>query len=179
MIKPSRATTSTVQSSHTHCTALLYAMRGIWKSGVEECHIGSVHSGPHRRHRRVYRTVDKIAQFCRCHLDPRIDQDRDARPRQLGNLALPARRLKRRETYLRLRPSRLHKELQVPDCGTVPSCGTVAGRRTVLVAEQQVPLAMAFTDRGYVLENGRIRTEGTSAELAQDPEVRRAYLGVT
>ena len=50
---------------------------------------------------------------------------------------------------------------------------------TVLVAEQQVPLAMAFSDRGYVLENGRIRTEGTSAELAQDPEVRRAYLGVT
>ena len=50
---------------------------------------------------------------------------------------------------------------------------------TVLVAEQQVPLAMAFSDRGYVLENGRIKTEGTSAELAQDPEVRRAYLGVT
>ncbi len=50
---------------------------------------------------------------------------------------------------------------------------------TVLVAEQQVPLAMAFSDRGYVLENGRIRTEGTSAELAADPEVRRAYLGVT
>ena len=50
---------------------------------------------------------------------------------------------------------------------------------TVLVAEQQVPLAMAFTDRGYVLENGRITTEGTSAELAKDPEVRRAYLGVT
>lgn len=50
---------------------------------------------------------------------------------------------------------------------------------TVLVAEQQVPLAMAFSDRGYVLENGRIRTEGTSAELAADPDVRRAYLGVT
>jgi len=50
---------------------------------------------------------------------------------------------------------------------------------TVLVAEQQVPLAMAFSDRGYVLENGRIRTEGTSAQLAEDPEVRRAYLGVT
>jgi len=49
---------------------------------------------------------------------------------------------------------------------------------TVVVAEQQVPLAMAFTDRGYVLENGRIRNEGTSAELAADPDVRRAYLGV-
>lgn len=50
---------------------------------------------------------------------------------------------------------------------------------TMLVAEQQVPLAMAFSDRGYVLENGRIRTEGTAAELAADPDVRHAYLGVT
>jgi branched-chain amino acid transport system ATP-binding protein len=49
---------------------------------------------------------------------------------------------------------------------------------TVLVAEQQVPLAMAFSDRGYVLENGAIRKQGTSAELANDPDVRRAYLGV-
>lgn len=50
---------------------------------------------------------------------------------------------------------------------------------TLLVAEQQVPLAMAFSDRGYVLENGAIRLEGTSDELAKNPEVRRAYLGVT
>lgn len=50
---------------------------------------------------------------------------------------------------------------------------------TLLVAEQQVPLAMAFTDRGYVLENGVISLEGTSEELAADPRVRSAYLGVT
>ncbi len=49
---------------------------------------------------------------------------------------------------------------------------------TVLIAEQQVPLAMAFSDRGYVLENGVIQLEGTSAGLAKNPEVRRAYLGV-
>jgi branched-chain amino acid transport system ATP-binding protein len=49
---------------------------------------------------------------------------------------------------------------------------------TVLVAEQQVPLAMAFSDRGYVLENGQIQIQGTSEELAKNPEVRRAYLGV-
>ncbi|MPZ51127.1 MAG: ATP-binding cassette domain-containing protein [Acidimicrobiia bacterium] len=50
---------------------------------------------------------------------------------------------------------------------------------TLLVAEQQVPLAMEFTDRGYVLEDGVINLEGTSEELANDPRVRRAYLGVT
>jgi branched-chain amino acid transport system ATP-binding protein len=49
---------------------------------------------------------------------------------------------------------------------------------TILVAEQQVPLAMALSDRGYVLENGAIRMEGTSAQLASDPDVQRAYLGV-
>ena len=49
---------------------------------------------------------------------------------------------------------------------------------TVLVAEQQVPLAMAFSDRGYVLENGFIRLQGSSEELAANPGVRRAYLGV-
>lgn len=50
---------------------------------------------------------------------------------------------------------------------------------TILVAEQQVPLAMAFTDRGYVLEDGVISMEGTSKDLAADPRVRGAYLGVT
>jgi branched-chain amino acid transport system ATP-binding protein len=50
---------------------------------------------------------------------------------------------------------------------------------TLLVAEQQVPLAMAFSDRGYVMENGVILLEGTSMELASDSRVRSAYLGVT
>jgi branched-chain amino acid transport system ATP-binding protein len=49
---------------------------------------------------------------------------------------------------------------------------------TLLIAEQQVPLALSVADRGYVLENGRIRLEGAPEELAQNPEVRRAYLGV-
>ncbi len=49
---------------------------------------------------------------------------------------------------------------------------------TLLVTEQQVPLALSLADRGYVLENGRIQLEGNSAELEQNPEVRRAYLGV-
>ena len=49
---------------------------------------------------------------------------------------------------------------------------------TVLVAEQQVPLAMSISDRGYVLENGFIRLQGTTKELAANPGIRRAYLGV-
>jgi branched-chain amino acid transport system ATP-binding protein len=49
---------------------------------------------------------------------------------------------------------------------------------TLLIAEQQVPLALSVADRGYVLENGRIRLQGTPKELEANPEVRRAYLGV-
>jgi branched-chain amino acid transport system ATP-binding protein len=49
---------------------------------------------------------------------------------------------------------------------------------TLLIAEQQVPLALSVADRGYVLENGRIGLSGTSEELDRNPEVQRAYLGV-
>jgi len=49
---------------------------------------------------------------------------------------------------------------------------------TVLVAEQQVPLALDLADRGYVLEDGRIQLEGSADSLEGNPEVRRAYLGI-
>ncbi len=49
---------------------------------------------------------------------------------------------------------------------------------TILLAEQQVPLALAFTDRAYVLENGSIKLSGKSNDLLGEPEIRRAYLGV-
>ena len=52
-------------------------------------------------------------------------------------------------------------------------------RLAVVVAEQQVPLALGIADRGYVLENGRIELTGSAAELRGNADVRRAYLGVT
>ena len=50
---------------------------------------------------------------------------------------------------------------------------------TVLVAEQQVPLAMSISDRGYVLENGFIKLQGTTKKLAANPGIRAAYLGMS
>ena len=38
-------------------------------------------------------------------------------------------------------------------------------------------MALQVADRGYVLANGRIVTEGRGKDLLADPEVRRAYLG--
>lgn len=49
---------------------------------------------------------------------------------------------------------------------------------TILVAEQQVPLALGLADRGYVLEDGRIQLEGPADELSDNADVRRAYLGI-
>jgi len=48
---------------------------------------------------------------------------------------------------------------------------------TVLLVEQDVFAAFSIADRAYVLETGRIVREGRAADLAQDPQVRRAYLG--
>ncbi len=48
---------------------------------------------------------------------------------------------------------------------------------TVLLVEQNAAMALSIARRGYVLETGRIALEGASAELAGNPEVRRAYLG--
>jgi len=48
---------------------------------------------------------------------------------------------------------------------------------TVLIVEQNAKAALSIARRGYVLETGRVVLEGTSSELAKNPEVRRAYLG--
>jgi branched-chain amino acid transport system ATP-binding protein len=50
---------------------------------------------------------------------------------------------------------------------------------TMIVTEQQVPLALALTDRTYVLEQGSIRLSGKSADLVGNPQIKAAYLGVT
>jgi branched-chain amino acid transport system ATP-binding protein len=49
---------------------------------------------------------------------------------------------------------------------------------TVLLVEQDAFAALSVADRGYALDSGRIVREGPAAELADDPEVRRAYLAV-
>ena len=48
---------------------------------------------------------------------------------------------------------------------------------TILLVEQNARLALQFAQRGYVLENGYLVLEGLSAELLENPEVKKAYLG--
>jgi branched-chain amino acid transport system ATP-binding protein len=48
---------------------------------------------------------------------------------------------------------------------------------TILLVEQNAHLALKYAHRAYVLEAGRIVIQGTAADLADDPEIRKAYLG--
>ena len=49
---------------------------------------------------------------------------------------------------------------------------------TILLVEQNVHLALALCDYAYVLAEGRLVMEGTSKEIAKNPGVRQAYLGL-
>jgi branched-chain amino acid transport system ATP-binding protein len=48
---------------------------------------------------------------------------------------------------------------------------------TIVLVEQMASVALQLADRAYVLENGRITLAGTGRELADNPDVKRAYLG--
>ncbi|HXH81644.1 MAG TPA: ABC transporter ATP-binding protein [Candidatus Tectomicrobia bacterium] len=48
---------------------------------------------------------------------------------------------------------------------------------TILMVEQNARKALSVSQRGFVLELGRNRFEGTGARLLEDPEVRQHYLG--
>jgi branched-chain amino acid transport system ATP-binding protein len=48
---------------------------------------------------------------------------------------------------------------------------------TVLLVEQLASMALALSDRTYVIQNGQVRLQGSSREVAENPDVVRAYLG--
>lgn len=49
---------------------------------------------------------------------------------------------------------------------------------TILLVEQNVHMALAISDYGYVLAEGRSEIEGTAKKLIKDEHVRAAYLGL-
>ena len=52
-----------------------------------------------------------------------------------------------------------------------------AAGTTILLVEQNAQMALSIAHRGYGLETGKIVTTGTGAELLDDDNVRKAYLG--
>ena len=49
---------------------------------------------------------------------------------------------------------------------------------TVLLVEQDVKHSLSLSDRGYVLEHGRVAMTGQAKDLMNDPHVKEAYLGM-
>jgi branched-chain amino acid transport system ATP-binding protein len=49
---------------------------------------------------------------------------------------------------------------------------------TILLVEQRLAEALEIADRAYVLQTGRVVLSGVAADIAADPTVRRAYLGI-
>lgn len=47
----------------------------------------------------------------------------------------------------------------------------------ILITDHNVQQTLAITDKTYIMFEGRILKEGTPEELANDPDVRRVYLG--
>ena len=48
---------------------------------------------------------------------------------------------------------------------------------TILLVEQNALMALDSAQRGYVLETGKVALEGPAAELRQNEQVRKTYLG--
>jgi branched-chain amino acid transport system ATP-binding protein len=51
------------------------------------------------------------------------------------------------------------------------------GGTTVLLVEQNALMALGIAKRGYILQTGEVVLADEAAELAQNPDVRKAYLG--
>jgi branched-chain amino acid transport system ATP-binding protein len=49
---------------------------------------------------------------------------------------------------------------------------------TILLVEQNLAAALEIATRGYVIETGEMKMQGTAEELKADPKIRAAYLGL-
>jgi branched-chain amino acid transport system ATP-binding protein len=49
---------------------------------------------------------------------------------------------------------------------------------SILLVEQNAQMALSIAHRAYVLETGRIVLEGSAREIAENPQVKSAYLGI-
>lgn len=52
-----------------------------------------------------------------------------------------------------------------------------ASGTTIMLVEQNANMALSIAHRAYVLETGEVVLSGDAKQLAEDPEVRKAYLG--
>lgn len=51
-------------------------------------------------------------------------------------------------------------------------------KKTILLVEQNVRETLEISDKGYVIQTGKVVTEGRPQDLLQSPEVQKAFLGM-
>jgi branched-chain amino acid transport system ATP-binding protein len=68
--------------------------------------------------------------------------------------------------------------IMVQEIGSIIRTMKEAGK-TILLVEQNANLALKLADRTYVLELGKVVLEGKSADIMNNPIVKKAYLGAT
>ena len=61
---------------------------------------------------------------------------------------------------------------------TLAAVREIAKSVTVMIVEQKVMEGLEISDRGYVIEHGKLVKEGAAAQLISDPGIREAYLGL-
>jgi branched-chain amino acid transport system ATP-binding protein len=114
-------------------------------------------------------------------LFPRLGE----RPRQLaGSMSGGEQQMLAMGRALMMRPKMMM--LDEPSLGLSPRLvdevfdkivALARGGLTMMLVEQNAARALGISDRGYVLELGRNRFEGSGRELLENPQVRSLYLG--
>ena len=61
---------------------------------------------------------------------------------------------------------------------TLAAVREIAKSVTVMIVEQKVMEGLEISDRGYVIEHGKLAKEGAADKLISDPSIREAYLGL-
>lgn len=91
-------------------------------------------------------------------------------------LAIARAMMSNPELYLLDEPTLGLSPLMVTEIGnTVKNISSLGG--TILLVEQAALMALESSHRGYVIEIGKIIREGLSADLEQDEEIKKSYLG--
>jgi branched-chain amino acid transport system ATP-binding protein len=51
-------------------------------------------------------------------------------------------------------------------------------KMTILLVEQNVRETLEISDKGYVIQTGRVVTQGKAQDLLESPEIQKAFLGM-
>ncbi len=142
---------------------------------MENLQLGAYHRG-RARASEVNKDLDEVF-----HLFPRLWERRD---QLAGTLSGGEQQMLAMGRAMMARPALLL--LDEPSLGLAPKLVDLIMQTivklnsqgmTILLVEQNASKALEIANRGYVLETGRIILQGPASELAEDSEVRRAYLG--